>query len=83
VATDTFEIVRSLIAEVCAVEVRAVTPEGRLVGFGLDSVRMLDLILSIETRLGVTVDESDPELGTVQTVADLVALVERRRSAAR
>jgi acyl carrier protein len=80
VSSDTLEALRSLIAETCAVDRAIVRADGKLVGFGLDSVRLLDLILAIEERFDVSVNESDPELATVQTVADLVTLIERRRA---
>lgn len=79
-ASETFEIVRALVAEVCAVDRAAVKPDAKLAGFGLDSVRLLDLIVGVEEKLGLSIDESDPALGGVQTVADLVDLVERRRA---
>ena len=79
-SSDTLEALRSLIAETCAVDRTIVRADGRLVGFGLDSVRLLDLILAIEERFDVSVNESDPELAAVQTVADLVSLIERRRA---
>jgi acyl carrier protein len=81
VATDYFDSIRSLVVEICAVDKAVVTPQSKLVGFGLDSVRLLDLILAIEDRFGISINESDPELVAVQTVADLVSLVQRRASA--
>jgi acyl carrier protein len=80
---DNLETIRALIAEICAVDRSQVLSESKLVGFGLDSVRLLDLILAIEDRLAVTINESDPELAAVQTVGDLVKLVARRQAAAR
>jgi acyl carrier protein len=83
VASETFDTLAALVSELCAVERKLVKPESNLMGFGLDSVRLLDLILAIEDRFGLTINESDPELAGVQTVADLVALVDRRRGGAR
>jgi len=80
VANEILENVRALVADTCAVDVAVVRSDSKLVGFGLDSVRLLDLILALEERFGVTINESDPELGTVETVSDLVGLVERRRA---
>jgi acyl carrier protein len=80
VATDTLDTIRALVSEICAVDRSTVKADGKLVGFGLDSVRLLDLILAIEDRFGLTIHESDPDLVKVQTVADLVAMVDKRRS---
>lgn len=72
--------IKEFIADICAVDVDDVRGEGKLLGYGLDSVRVIDLLLAIEEELGVVISEGDPELVEVQTVADLVAFVERRRS---
>ena len=79
---QTLDIVRTLIAETCAVSRDVVKADGKLVGFGVDSVRLLDLILALEERFEIAISESDPELAAVETVADLVRLVDRRRAGA-
>jgi acyl carrier protein len=79
VPSDTLETLRSLIADTCAVDRGIVKPDGRLAGFGLDSVRLLDLILAIEEAFGIAINESDPALSQVQTVNDLVVLIDGRR----
>jgi acyl carrier protein len=81
VAIDYFDAIRPLIVEICAVDKSVVTAQSKLVGFGLDSVRLLDLILAIEDRFGISLNESDPDLVAVQTVGDLVALVQKRAAA--
>ncbi len=74
------DIVRRFIAEVCAVDHASVRPTSRLLAFGLDSVRLLDLLLAVEEQFGLQISESDPELVEVETVNDLAALIERRRA---
>ena len=83
-ATDKaiFDTIRRSIAEVCAVDAAAVQPHSRLLAFGLDSVRLLDLLLAVEDAFGLEIGDSDPELAAVETVGDLVALIERRSHAA-
>jgi acyl carrier protein len=82
-ADDTLETVKRFIADVCAVDLAVVQPAGKLLAYGLDSVRLLDLILAVEDRYGLEIGDSDPELATVETVADLAAFIDRRRGAAR
>jgi acyl carrier protein len=77
----TIDIIRRFIADVCAVDPGKIQPQSKLLAFGLDSVRLLDLLLAVEEQFGLQLSESDPELSTVETVSDLVALVERRRGA--
>lgn len=79
-ATDRIlERLRELVAELCDLESGKVRPEGKLLGYGMDSVRVLDLLMALEDEYGVDLPETDPELASVQTVSDLAALVERRR----
>lgn len=79
---DTLETVKRFIADVCAVDLAAVQPNGKLLAYGLDSVRLLDLVMAVEDRYGLEIGDSDPELAAVETVADLAALIDRRRGAA-
>ncbi len=74
------DTLRRSIADICAVDAAAIQPHSRLLGFGLDSVRLLDLLLSVEETFGLQLSESDPDLAAVETVSDLVALIERRRA---
>ena len=76
---ETLALVTRLIEELCGLEAGKVMPEGKIIGYGLDSVRVLDLLMAVEDALDIELSENDPELGTVQTVADLAALVEKRR----
>ena len=70
---------REHIADICAIPARSIKEEGKLVGYGLDSVRVLDLIMALEDEYDIEISESDPELAAVQTVAELADLVDRRR----
>ena len=78
--SDIESVVKRLIAEVCDTEPDSIASGGLLLGYGLDSVRALELLLAVEEDLGVEVDEHDPELAKVKTVDDMVKLVQRRRA---
>jgi acyl carrier protein len=55
-------------------------PETRLVDdVGIDSPRMVDIVLDIEDRFGITVE--DEQIQKVKTFGDLVALVQARSGA--
>ena len=50
-------------------------------GYWLTSVDMLEIVLACEAEFDVTFDEgADLAPGTLRTVGDLVALVERKRA---
>jgi acyl carrier protein len=80
--SETLEAIAGFIADVCAVNRATVKPEGKLLAFGLDSIRLLDLIMAVEERYGLQLSESDPELASIETVRDLADLVDRRLGAA-
>lgn len=71
--------VRSCIAEVCGVADSAVTDDGKLIGYGLDSIRSLELLLVLEERLGLELNETDPHLAKIETVRQLADFVSRAR----
>jgi len=77
---STIKTLSKLIADTCAIAVGTIKPEGKLVGYGLDSVRVLDLIMALEDEYDIEINETDPELAEIQTVAELAGLVDRRRN---
>ena len=56
-----------------------ITPETRLVSDGvLDSMGLVLLAGFIEERFGVRVEDADLRAGELETVAEIVALIDRR-----
>jgi acyl carrier protein len=52
------------------------TPETRLIDdMGIDSPRMIDVVLEVEDRFGITVD--DDAMGRVRTFGEVLALVQQ------
>jgi acyl carrier protein len=59
---------------------RALTPETPLVsGKHVDSMGLVLLAAFVEEQFGVRVDDADLRTGELDTVADFLALVDRRR----
>jgi acyl carrier protein len=57
-----------------------VTPETRLLSEGLvDSMGLVLLAAFIEERFGVRIEDADLRAGELETIADILALVDRRR----
>jgi len=46
-------------------------------GYGLDSLRMVDLVVALEDAFTVSINETDPALASVATVRDLADYVDR------
>lgn len=70
--------IRQHVARICAVDPATIRDDGKLVGYGLDSIRAMDLILTLEEQLDIEIPEYDPALARVETFRDLVELVRRR-----
>lgn len=77
---QTLPTIQQLVAELCALDVGEVRPEGELLAYGLDSVLALDLIVAIEHRWQIALPEHDPALRKVVTVSDLAHVVDTRRA---
>jgi acyl carrier protein len=67
-----------LVAQTCAVEVAAVKADGRLVEYGMDSVRAVDLLVSLEDRFGIEISET--EAAGLRTVGDIVRCIEAKKA---
>ena len=69
-----------LVAELCGVPVTDIRDDGELLGYGLDSVRLVDLMDSLEAEFGTEIDELDPALADIKTILDLVQYMNRALS---
>ncbi|MFN7974972.1 MAG: acyl carrier protein [Acidobacteriota bacterium] len=75
----TLERVKVLVADVSALSRDAVRDDGLLVEYGIDSVRAMDLIISLEETFAITVADEDAAL--LRTVRDVARYVEKKRGA--
>jgi acyl carrier protein len=75
--SETLAQLLPLIAEAADADAGDVKPEGRLRGYGIDSVRVVELVLSIEETFGVKVKNDD--LARLQTVRDLAKYIDEHK----
>ncbi len=76
---DAKAAVLEVIAAQAKVAVEELRPETELVaGLGIDSARALQLLVAIEDRLGVEID--DDEIAGLNTVGDVLAAIEGGRA---
>lgn len=73
----TFKRIKHFIGEVCAVDSSAINPDSRLRGYGVDSIRMFELMLMIEDEFQVQL-EAD-ELSNIITIGELADYIDSRR----
>lgn len=71
---STFDRVRRLIAELGEIDPADVSLVAKLRGFGIDSLRVFDLVMALEEEFAIQIEL--PDLEKVRTVADLVASVD-------
>jgi acyl carrier protein len=70
----TFERLKGLIAEVCAIDATTIAADAGLRGYGVDSVRLTELMLTIEDEFNVVL--MPQHMGHVRTVAQLAAFID-------
>ena len=70
---------RTMATEIAEKDYNHVTEDGVIAELGLDSLQMLELVGAMERELEVSVP--DDELVGIQTVRQLLDLVEKRKSA--
>lgn len=71
-----YELLRSVMAEVLLLDVDGVRPDASREDAGLDSLAVVELSMVLGRRHGI--DISDDELLELDTVAEIVALMEQR-----
>jgi acyl carrier protein len=73
---DLVDRVRSIVGTVCGVEATAIRLDGRLAEYGFDSVRAMDLLVSLEEAFGIVIP--DEVAGRMRTTRDVVAYLENK-----
>lgn len=73
---STLDGVRQVVADVCALDVDEVQAEGFLLGYSIDSLRKMELLIALEEAFGIEVSEQDPRLRQVRTVGELASFVD-------
>lgn len=69
-----FDTIAAVIAERADREVSEITPESRFEDLGIDSLDTMDVLIKIEAEVGHEIELQEK----VETVADLVAVVEKQ-----
>lgn len=69
------QITREL-AQLCAIDPGTIRGRARLIEYGLDSLRSLELVVALEERFDLELP--DELIAHVRTVDDMVTLIERR-----
>lgn len=67
------------IADLCGIDEAVITDGGKLAGYGLDSVRVLDLLFAMEEEFDIELSEHDPGLAKVETLTQLAAHIQKVR----
>ena len=54
----------------------SISPETELISLGIDSFRIVELIVSIEDSINITIEDSKLSKENLKTVTDLINIVE-------
>ena len=75
---EIYEIVKGIIVKRMGVSASTVLPQSSLTeDIGADSLELVDLMMDLEEILGIRIENS--ELSDVETVRDVVNLIESKR----
>jgi acyl carrier protein len=77
---ELLDVFRSTASEVAEKDLNGVSEDGVIADLGIDSLELLEVIGSLEQNLDVRIP--DDQLVGIQTVGQLLALVERKLPAA-
>lgn len=75
---NTEDRIKRIIASTCGIDLNRIRKEGRLVEYGLDSVRAMDLLVSLEEEFSIVIP--DDFATRARTMRDVVQFVEARVS---
>lgn len=72
---DIFEKLKAIAVNQIGIDDEKVTPESDIIkDLGLDSLDIVDMLMSVEETFGVTIDDGD--VAEMKTVADVVKFIE-------
>jgi len=74
----TLDKLRILVGQACDVEPSTIQAAARLRGYGVDSIRVIDIMLSIEDVFNVQFELEDLE--PIRTIGELAEYIDRLRS---
>jgi len=72
-------VIKRLVAEVCALEASAICGDRPLIEYGLDSARAIDLLIGLESEFDIRIP--DEAARKMRTVDDIVAYVRAKATA--
>jgi acyl carrier protein len=70
--------VKELIAQACEIDSTTIAESGQLLAYGMDSVRAIDLLVSLEETFRISIPERDAI--RLRTVRDVIRCVEEKTS---
>lgn len=72
---DIFEKLKAIAVNQIGIDEEKVTPESDIIkDLGLDSLDIVDMLMSVEEAFGITIDDGD--VAEMKTVADVVKFIE-------
>lgn len=76
---DIFEKLKAIAVNQIGIDEELVKPESDIIkDLGLDSLDIVDMLMSVEETFGVTIDDGD--VAEMKTVADVVRFIENAKA---
>ena len=67
-----FEKLAKYAARQLELDIDEITPDSTFESLGIDSLDVVEMIMDLETELGVELDMEDQKIGTFQELADFI-----------
>jgi len=67
-----FEKLANYAARQLELDIDEITPDSTFESLGIDSLDVVEMIMDLETELGVELDMEDQKIGTFQELADFI-----------
>lgn len=74
---NVMDLLKQELVLTCGIKPESVQADARLIAYGLDSVRSMELIIALEDALDIEI--SDYEVAQLETVQDVMFLVEQKQ----
>lgn len=75
---DPLDVLRDLLAKKTRIDRERIHPSSRLVDFGIDSVRAMEIVVDLERIFAISIPDQD--LMDIESLQDIAAYVQRRRT---
>ena len=69
---DVFQMIANALADRYGLDASEITPDSTFESLGIDSLDIVEMIMDLESELGIELDMEDQKIATFQELADFI-----------